>query len=88
MEINAYPDSNALAVELKKFQQEGCIALKCVYGAAVAIIQEYEHGNGELCLMNLQNTKQYKEVMLDYLRYLSTIMEDFDERTDHRGCHG
>ncbi len=88
MKLDAYPDSNALALELNKFEQAGCIQLKCVYGAAVDIIREYEHGNGELYLINLRDTKQYQQVLLDYLTYLTTIMEDFDERTDHRGCDG
>lgn len=88
MSKDVYPDSNALSMELNKFQQEGFVALKCVYGAAVDIIREYEHGNGEVEMLRLENTRQYKEVILDYLTYLSTILEDSDEGTDHRGCHG
>ncbi len=76
MKIDAYPDSNTLAVELSQFQQAGCIPLKCVYDAAVDIIREYEHGNGELDLINLHDTKQYQQVLLDYITYLTTIMED------------
>jgi len=91
MPCTAYPHSKALSEELERFLLDKCVSLRSIFDAAIEIVQEYEHGSAEVGLLDLDNIVQYKNVMLDYLIFLTTyieLQEEMNAKTDHRGCHG
>ncbi len=91
MQSMVYPHSTALSEELNKFLLNTCVPLKSIFDAAVEILSEYEHGSAEVELLELDSIKQYKNVLLDYLIYLTTyieLQEDYLAKTNHCGRNG
>lgn len=91
MHSTAYPHSTALSEELEQFLTDDCVSLRSLFNAAIEIVGEYEHGSAEVELLGLDSIVQYKNVMLDYLIFLTTyieLQEELNAKTDHRGCHG
>lgn len=86
MRSMVYPHSTALTEELSRFVSDRSVPWTTIIHTAIEILSEYEHGSAEVELLELDSISQYKNVLLDYLTYLSTIIELQEEdiaKTNH-----
>lgn len=87
MHSMVYPHSTALTEELSRFLSDTCVPWTTIIDTAIDILSEYEHGSAEVELLELDSIRQYKNVLLDFLTSLSTIIELQEEdfaKTNHR----
>lgn len=83
MSCTAYPHSQALASEIKAMSTDECVPMKLIHDAAIEIVQGYEDGDAEVESLNLESTEQLKNVILDFLIFITINKEEMDEKSDH-----
>ena len=88
MDYTAYPHTYALANELKNISFQGQIPMKYIHKAAIALVKEYEHGVADVESLQLESIEQLKNIVLEFMLYISTSIclekEDLNEETNNR----
>ena len=66
--------------------------MEYIHNAAIGLVKEYEHGVAEVESLQLKSIEQLKNVVLEFMLYISTSIclekEDLNEEANHCRCHG